>query len=79
MLSNLIIEQVIISQQERLSRIDTGLPRLMKDYSALSSHALIISGIRRCGKSTLLHQLIAASGKPSIYLNLKIHDYQASI
>ena len=28
-------------------------------YKSLNSHALIISGVRRCGKSTLLLQIIA--------------------
>lgn len=35
----------------------------------LQSHALIISGIRRCGKSTLLHQFAVKQGKAFFYLN----------
>lgn len=57
MLSKLIIEQVIDSQKERLILMDSGLSRSINDFSDLTSHALIVSGIRRCGKSTLLQQI----------------------
>ncbi len=36
----------------------------------LSKHALIITGIRRCGKSTLLFQLIAEKYPEAFFLNL---------
>jgi|GEM_PF-3382629 len=45
MLSKLIIEQVIDSQKERLSFMDTGLPRNIKDFANLTTHTLIISGV----------------------------------
>jgi hypothetical protein len=57
MLSQLIIEQVIDSQKERLNRVDSGLPRKFEEIADLTTHAFIISGIRRCGKSTLLQQI----------------------
>lgn len=71
MLSKLFIEQVINSQKERLSHLDTGLPREFGEIASLTSHALIVSGIRRCGKSTLLQQINKSSGIPSIYLNFE--------
>ncbi len=57
MLSKLVIEQVVESQKERLLKMDTGLPRLITGYDKLTTHAFIVSGIRRCGKSTLLQQI----------------------
>lgn len=71
MLSSLVIEQVIKSQKERLSSIDTGLLRKVSGYERLSSHAFILSGIRRCGKSTVLQQILATSKSESIYLNFE--------
>jgi len=71
MLSKLVIEQVINSQKERLAAIDTGLPRHIPEYSDLTSHALIVSGIRRCGKSTWLQQVNKNFGSDSVYLNFE--------
>lgn len=71
MLSSLTIEQVLRSQLSRLELLDTGMPRALGDYNALSTHALIISGIRRCGKSTYLHQLVKDGTKNFIYLNFE--------
>jgi len=70
-LSKLIIEQVIDSQYERLKQLDTGLLRVVPDYTTLSTHALIITGIRRCGKSTLLQQINKSIHHPTIYLNFE--------
>ena len=71
MLSKYIIEQVIESQKERLLKLDRGLPRLITGYGKLSTHAFIVSGIRRCGKSTLLQQINHNLGEQSIYLNFE--------
>lgn len=71
MLTKLVIEQVIDSQKERLNSLALGLPRKFSGISNLTSHAFIVSGIRRCGKSTLLQQMHAAFGKDSVYLNLE--------
>lgn len=71
MLSKLIIEQVIDSQKERLSLMDSGLPRHITDFAGLTSHALIVSGIRRCGKSTWLQQINKTFNSGSIYLNFE--------
>ncbi len=35
----------------------------------MQSHALVVSGIRRCGKSTLLHQYVRKLNRPYFYLN----------
>jgi predicted AAA+ superfamily ATPase len=71
MLSKLVIERVIGSQEERLKSMDTGLPRHFAGYSTHPSHALIVSGIRRCGKSTWLQQIHRKAEEPSIYLNFE--------
>ena len=71
MLSKLIIEQVIDSQKERLTHMDSGLPRTITGFADLTSHTLIVSGIRRCGKSTLLQQINKTFNRRSIYLNFE--------
>lgn len=71
MLSNFVIEQVVKSQKARLDLMETGLPRYIADFSDFSSHALIVSGIRRCGKSTWLQQTRNKEDQPSIYINFE--------
>jgi predicted AAA+ superfamily ATPase len=54
-----VITQVVGQQKSRLLSRETGLKReLTPAMQSLSSHALIISGVRRCGKSTLLMQMM---------------------
>lgn len=71
MISKFVIEQVVNSQKERLQLMDTGLPRHVTDFTGFSTHALIVSGIRRCGKSTWLQQIRRKEEQPSIYLNFE--------
>jgi len=71
MLSKLTIEQIINSQKERLAKMGNNMPRAITGFSNLSSHAFIVTGIRRCGKSTLLQQINSASESASIYLNFE--------
>ncbi len=71
MLSTLIIEQVIESQKERLTNMRPGLSRNISEHPGLSTHALIVSGIRRCGKSTWLQQVNKTYEGSSIYLNFE--------
>jgi len=67
------LEQVINQQETRLRNLDGGLPReVLPKIKSLSSHALIISGIRRCGKSTLMLQMINKMNDDKIlYLNFE--------
>lgn len=67
------IAHVIEQQKNRFSLIDTGLKReLVPSTKSLSSHALIISGIRRCGKSTLLMQMMKVMDTESLlFLNFE--------
>ncbi len=53
------LRQIVISQRDELSRQDIGLPReILSQIDYNSSHIIILSGIRRCGKSTLLRQIM---------------------
>lgn len=53
------IRQIAAKQRSVFLNRDTGLSRELEPATQnLSSHALIISGIRRCGKSTLLIQMM---------------------
>jgi predicted AAA+ superfamily ATPase len=64
------LEQIVLSQEERISKHALGLERdILSLLPDLSSHALIISGIRRCGKSTLLLQLLKSKNKKYFFLN----------
>jgi predicted AAA+ superfamily ATPase len=54
-----VIAQIVENQKVRILQSNTGLKRELKPATkSLSSHALIISGVRRCGKSTLLMQML---------------------
>ena len=62
-----VIARVIEQQKSRLMLKDSGLKReLIPATQSLSSHALIISGVRRCGKSTLLMQMMKAMDKETV-------------
>jgi predicted AAA+ superfamily ATPase len=74
-----IIEQVAFEQKEALLQSDRGLKRnALETLPRLESHALIISGIRRCGKSTLLNQYLHRSGQDFFYFNfenIRLHGF----
>ncbi len=64
-----VLKEVILSQKESLNRLSLGIVR-EKQIKIRDSFALIITGIRRCGKSTFLHQILKKE-KISYYLNLE--------
>lgn len=68
-----VIAHVVEQQKIRLSLRDSGLKReLIPATKSLSSHALIISGVRRCGKSTLLMQMMEGMDHNTVlYLNFE--------
>ncbi|MFH1409213.1 MAG: ATP-binding protein [Nanoarchaeota archaeon] len=71
MLTKLILQEVIKTQSDLLKKRDAGIEReLLKKVKPTRSFALIITGIRRCGKSTLLHQMLSSTKTP-YYLNLE--------
>jgi len=70
-------------QLVRLGAREAGLRRdLAPSTQSLSSHALIISGIRRCGKSTLLMQMMKEMADETIFfLNFEspqLYDFAIS-
>jgi len=76
-----VLEEVAREQLERLRASAPGQPRdALATLPDLRAHALIVSGIRRCGKSTLLHQLIKQrGGAAAFYLNfddMRLCDFQ---
>lgn len=66
------INQIIETQKTNLSQKDPGLKRdALATLPDLSAFALIVSGIRRCGKSTLLFQLLKERYPDALYLNFE--------
>jgi len=71
MLTKETLIEVITTQRSTLSILGQGTPREKIDEVKIrESFALVITGIRRCGKSTFLNQLLAKQGK-GYYLNLE--------
>ncbi len=72
MLLKSTLNRIVEAQRINLNQKDIGLMReALKKYPGLSSHALIVSGVRRCGKSTLLFQLLHSKYKNALYLNFE--------
>lgn len=72
MISKDLLQEVALSQKENLQGRSLGLLRNeLNSISLIQSHALIISGIRRCGKSTLLIQLLKNQYPEALYLNFE--------
>ena len=63
--SNKIAKAKIIHQSAGLNR------EILTIFPNIKPHALIVSGIQRCGKSTLLLQLLKSCEEPSFYLNFE--------
>jgi len=67
------------SQKIALNEQDSGLERaLLPELPDMQSHALVVTGIRRCGKSTLLRQFVKKLGRDFFYLNfddLRLVDF----
>ena len=71
MLLKEVLKDVISSQKEFLGRLEQGIVREKEqDVKILDSFAFIITGVRRCGKSTFLSQLLRKQVK-GYYLNLE--------
>lgn len=65
-----ILRKILIDQQRRFQNYPTGVPRRVNPERYLySQRIVVVSGVRRCGKSTLLRQ-IAENFSEYIYLNL---------
>ncbi|MCE6992432.1 ATP-binding protein [Dyadobacter sp. CY323] len=75
-----VLAHVMDAQKANLDILDTGLKRETLDtLPNITSHALIVSGIRRCGKSTLLYQLLKEKYSAALYLNFedtRLYDFE---
>lgn len=71
MISKEVLKSVVTSQREALDKLEKGILReKINEIKIEDSFALIITGVRRCGKSTLLNQIIQKY-KKGYYLNLE--------
>ena len=65
-----ILKEVILEQEKDRQNVDASIPRTVLDkalkYASLP-HAVVVSGIRRCGKSTLLRQVLNQHYKTGVY------------
>ncbi|MBI1973745.1 ATP-binding protein, partial [Candidatus Micrarchaeota archaeon] len=78
------LRRIVKDQMEELSAIEKGTEReILNEIDVNLPYATIISGIRRCGKSTLLRQLMQKT--PSFYyfnfedpraINFELSDFQ---
>lgn len=69
MLTKETLKEVILSQRGYLDKADSGTLR-RKELIIGDSFAILITGIRRCGKSTFLNQILKKQ-KKGYYLNLE--------
>lgn len=76
------IAVVINAQRETFLKQDSGFIRdALSEIPITDSFATIISGIRRCGKSTLLLQLLRRDYQDAIYLNfddIRLSNFETS-
>ena len=78
------LKKIIILQKEELMQKEIGIEReLMQNIDLSTKHAIILSGIRRCGKSTLMQQLMKTDEKINYFnfedyraLNFELSDFQ---
>ena len=66
------LQNIYYAQKEMLAKKDTGTSRtILRSIRLDTGFVLIISGIRRCGKSTLVSQLIKEKLNNSCYFNFE--------
>lgn len=66
------LRAVVDDQRKVLDAAPVGLQRdALSTMPDVRSHAIVVSGIRRCGKSTLLHQYARRLAEPFCYLNFE--------
>lgn len=72
MLAKQVISEVVEIQAELHQKKKTGTPRsALEDLKLYDSFVLIICGIRRCGKSTLLNQALKSKFTQPVFLNFE--------
>lgn len=82
MIQRAVLQRVIDIQQDKMLRLGVGYEReILQNMPTIQSHALIVTGIRRCGKSTLLKQLLKADNSPKLFLSFedpRLFDFEIS-
>ncbi len=81
MIKQSVLQELLQQQQFQFVKNNKSLKRdlLIEFSSNEADFAYIISGIRRCGKSTLMHQLIAATSEKSFFINFdsaKLYNFE---
>jgi predicted AAA+ superfamily ATPase len=80
MIPQTVINQIVESQRENQLARPAGLMReALQELPGLSAFALIVSGVRRCGKSTLLFQLLKEKYPDALYLNfedIRLYEFE---
>ncbi len=75
------LQAVLNEQKEILYSFELGTSReLLESLPVTNSHALVVSGIRRCGKSVLLHQFIRNEIDEVFYFNfadIRLYEFSA--
>lgn len=73
------LREIVDQQKMAVTSKDAGMAReQLVSLPDIKSHALIVSGIRRCGKSTLLFQLLRDRYHQAVYLNFddpRLYDF----
>jgi predicted AAA+ superfamily ATPase len=76
------LQAVVNEQLDILYSFELGTSRdLLGSLPVTNSHALVVSGIRRCGKSVLLHQFIRNEIDEVFYFNfadIRLYEFSAS-
>ena len=83
MIKKSTLKEAVQQQQTKLIQDDSGYKRgILKELnSQFPEHALIISGIRRCGKSTLMKQMTERLADQYFFLNFdtaKLYTFDAA-
>lgn len=75
------IDIVVRTQKKRIENAETYSRQLLGNLAPMDDYALIISGIRRCGKSTLLAQYLTQQSTPWLFINFdtpKLFNFELS-
>ena len=76
------LKEIIRQQEINLHAKEEGMIRdSLCTLPDIDNYALIVSGVRRCGKSTLLHQLLKKKHTESLYINFddpRLYDFEIS-
>lgn len=74
------LKEIIRQQEANLHAKEEGMIRdSLCTLPDIDNYALIVSGVRRCGKSTLLHQLLKKKHTEALYINFddpRLYDFE---